>query len=114
MVHSINTKAELSVEATSYYGLPEYGKLLLGNQGFEFFSDRDVRRNIQIPWKEISHISASVLFGKWIVRYCVYTKSAGTFSFASKKPKEVLTLAGKYIGADQLVYAKTLVSVIKK
>lgn len=114
MIQSINSKAELSVEATSYYSIAEYGKLLLGDKGFEFYCDRNIKRNIQIPWNEITCVSATVLFKKWIVRFCIHTKANGDFMFASKKAKQVLIICGNHIGKEHLVHSKTLLSRFRK
>ena len=45
MVQSINTKVDLVIEGTSHMGLTDYGKIMIGDKGFEFFNDRDVRKN---------------------------------------------------------------------
>lgn len=62
MVQSINTKVDLVIEGTSHMGLTDYGKIMIGDKGFEFFNDRDVRKNIQIPWTEVDLVIASVMF----------------------------------------------------
>ena len=49
MVQSINTKVELVINATSFTALTDYGKIMIGDKGFEFFNDRDARQFIQIP-----------------------------------------------------------------
>lgn len=50
MVQSLNTKVELTVNATSFMGLANYGKIMVGDKAFEFYDDQDVRKYIQIPW----------------------------------------------------------------
>ena len=62
MVQSINTKVDLTMAGTSYMGLSDYGKIMIGDKGFEFFNDRDVRKYIQIPWEEVDVVIASVMF----------------------------------------------------
>ena len=63
---------------TSYMGLSDYGKIMIGDKGFEFFNDRDVRKYIQIPWEEVDVVIASVMFkGKWIPRFALRTKKNG-------------------------------------
>ncbi|HDU1249906.1 TPA: DUF956 family protein, partial [Listeria monocytogenes] len=52
MVQSINTKVDLTIDATAYTGLTDYGKIMIGDKGFEFFNSRDVRKFVQIPWEE--------------------------------------------------------------
>ncbi|MFS1260867.1 DUF956 family protein, partial [Enterococcus lactis] len=41
MVQSINTKVDLTINATSYLGIAEYGKIMIGDKGFEFYNERD-------------------------------------------------------------------------
>ena len=41
MVQSINTKVDLTIDATSYLGVADYGKIMIGDKGFEFFNNRD-------------------------------------------------------------------------
>lgn len=36
MVQSINTKVDLVIEGTSHMGLTDYGKIMIGDKGFEF------------------------------------------------------------------------------
>lgn len=75
MVQSINTKVDLTIDATSYLGVADYGKIMIGDKGFEFFNNRDARKFVQIPWEEVDYVVASVVFkGKWIPRYAIQTK----------------------------------------
>lgn len=37
LVQSINTKVDLTIDATAYTGLTDYGKIMIGDKGFEFF-----------------------------------------------------------------------------
>ena len=70
MAQSINTRVDVVVEATSYQGLTNYGKIMVGDKGFEFFNTRNVNDYIQIPWEEVDYVIASVMFkGKKIPRY---------------------------------------------
>lgn len=82
MAQSLNTKVDLTIKATSYFGMTSYGKVMVGDKAFEFYNDRNVNDYIQIPWDEVDKIAASVLFkGKWISRFVIMTKSSGNFSF---------------------------------
>lgn len=75
MVQSINTKVDLVIDATSFTGLTDYGQIMIGNNGFEFYHARDRRKYIQIPWEEVDYVLASVMLkGKWIPRYAIQTK----------------------------------------
>jgi len=70
MAQSINTRVDVVVEATSYQGLTNYGKIMVGDKGFEFFNTRNVNDYIQIPWGEVDYVIASVMFkGKKITRF---------------------------------------------
>ena len=72
MAQSINTRVDVVVEATSYQGLTNYGKIMVGDKGFEFFNTRNVNDYIQIPWEEVDYVIASVMFkGKKIPRYAM-------------------------------------------
>ncbi|WP_368985486.1 DUF956 family protein [Caldifermentibacillus hisashii] len=115
MVQSINTKVDLVIDATSHLGLPEYGKIMIGDKGFEFYNDRDARKFIQIPWEEVDYVIASVMFkGKWLPRYAIQTKRNGTFSFSSKEPKKVLRAIREYVDPNQMVQSLSFFDVVKR
>ncbi|MBP1917029.1 hypothetical protein J2Z23_004014 [Lederbergia galactosidilyticus] len=115
MVQSINTKIDLVIDATSHMGISEYGKIMIGDKGFEFYNDRDARKFIQIPWEEVDHVIASVMFkGKWIPRYAIKTKRSGTFSFSSKDPKKVLRTIREYVDPNHMVQSLSFFAVIKR
>jgi hypothetical protein len=113
MVQSINTKVDLVIEATSHTGISSYGKIMIGDKGFEFYNSRDARKFIQIPWEEVDYVIASVLLkGKWIPRYAIQTKQNGTYAFSSKDPKKVLRAAREY-NSDHMVQSLGVLDVIK-
>lgn len=115
MVQSINTKVDLTIDATSYLGVADYGKIMIGDKGFEFFNNRDARKFVQIPWEEVDYVIASVVFkGKWIPRYAIQTKKNGTYSFASKEPKRVLRAIREYVDPDHMVRSLGFFDVIKR
>ena len=88
MVESLNAKVDMVVDGTSYMGLTDYGKIMIGDQAFEFYHHRDPRKFIQIPWEEVDYVLASVMFkGKWIPRFALQTKKDGTYTFSSKIPR---------------------------
>ena len=85
MVQSLNTKVDLTVKATSYLGLANYGEVMIGDKAFEFYNEKNIRDYIQIPWEEVNCVMASVMFkGKWIPRFAVVTKNNGNFTFSSR------------------------------
>ncbi|MBS4534493.1 DUF956 family protein [Clostridium sp. D2Q-14] len=115
MVQSLNTKVDLVIDATAFTGLTDYGKIMIGDKGFEFYNSRDARKFIQIPWKEVDYVVASVLFkGRWIPRYAIQTKRNGTYTFASKKPKVVLRTMREYVDPSHMVHSLSFFDVVKR
>ena len=115
MVQSINTKVDLVEKATSFLGFTDYGKIMIGDKGFEFYDDRKAKNFIQIPWEEIDCVITSVMFkGKWIPRFAVKTKRDGTFTFSAKDPKKVLRGMREYIGSEKIVRSLSFFQVIKR
>ena len=115
MVQSLNTKVDLTISATSYLGISNYGKVMIGDKAFEYYNDRNVEDYIQIPWEEVDYIAASVLFGgKWISRFAIFTKENGHFSFSTRDNKKTLRAVNQYIESDKLVRSITFMQVIKR
>ncbi|MCH1627508.1 DUF956 family protein [Ferdinandcohnia quinoae] len=115
MVQSINTKVDLVIDATSHMGISDYGKIMIGDQGFEFYNNRDARKFIQIPWIEVEYVIASVMLkGKWIPRYAIQTKRNGKFIFSSKEQKKVLRTIREYVDPNQMVQSLSFFDVIKR
>lgn len=115
MVQSLNTKIDLTIDATSFMGINEYGQLMVGDKAFEFYNSRDTRKFIQIPWEEVDYVIASVMFkGKWIPRYAIQTKRNGMFTFASKEPKKVLRAIREYVDPDRMVHSLGFFDVLKR
>lgn len=115
MVQSINTKVDLVIDATAFTGLTDYGKIMIGDRGFEFYHARDTRKFVQIPWEEIDYVIASVMFkGKWIPRYTIQTKKNGTYTFSSKEPKKVLRAIRKYVDPSRMVQSLSFFDVVKR
>ena len=115
MVQSINTKSELVIEGTAFMGMPAYGKIMIGDKGFEFFNEKNVRDFYQIPWNEVDWVIASVIFkGKWIPRFAINTKKNGTYTFAAKDPKRVLRAIRVHIPAERIVKSLTFWQVVKR
>lgn len=115
MAQSLNTKVDFTAKSTSFLGFAKYGNIMVGDKAFEFYNEKNVSDNIQIPWEEIDGIMASVLFrGKWIPRFAVVTKNNGNFVFSSKECKALLRAINKYIPSDKLVRSLSFFQVIKK
>lgn len=115
MVQSLNTKVDLVIDATAFTGLADYGKIMIGDKGFEFYNSRDTRKFIQIPWEEVDYVIASIMFkGKWIPRYAIRTKKNGTYTFSSKDSKKVLRTVRNYVDPDHIVRSLSFFDVIKR
>ena len=115
MAQSMNTKVDLTIPATSYLTMSSYGKIMIGDNAFEFYNDRNVEDYIQIPWEEVDYIAASVMRkGKWINRFVIFTKRNGKYSFSARDNKLVLRTIRNYIPADRLVKSDTFFGVISK
>lgn len=103
------------MDATAFTGFTDYGKVMIGDKGFEFYNSRDSRKYIQIPWEEVDYVIASVLLkGKWIPRYAIKTKKNGTYTFASKDAKKVLRAVRKYVDPSHMVQSLSFFDVVKK
>ncbi|BDR56977.1 DUF956 family protein [Xylocopilactobacillus apis] len=115
MVESINTKSELVERGTSLQGIPTYGSIMIGDKGFEYYNEKNVRDFYQIPWTEIEYVLVSVNFGgRWIPRFAIQTKKNGTYSFASKDPKRVLRQIREHIPADRIRKSLTFLQVLTR
>ncbi|WP_179393999.1 DUF956 family protein [Lacticaseibacillus absianus] len=114
MVESLNTKVDMVTEATSFLGMPAYGKIMIGDKGFEFYNNTKAKDYIQIPWIEVDHVDVSVVFGgKWIPRYAVATRRNGVYTFASKDPKAVLRAVREHIPADRILKSLSFFQVLR-
>lgn len=115
VVKSINTKVDLTIDATSFLGTASYGQIMIGDNGFEFYDQSNPKKNIQIPWNQVSYVIVSILFkGHWIPRYALRTKRSGTYSFSSKDPKRVLRAIRVYIQPERIVRSLTFWQVVKR
>jgi hypothetical protein len=115
MVQSLNTKVDLVINATALTGFTEYGKIMIGDKGFEFYNSRDSRKYIQIPWEDVDKVIASVMLkGKWIPRYAFRTKKNVTYIFSSKDPKKVLRAVRKYVEPNNMVNSLSFFDVVKR
>ena len=63
LVQSLNTKVDMVVKATAFHDLNAYGQIMIGDKGFEFYNQRNVKDFIQIPWEEVDYVIASVILG---------------------------------------------------
>ncbi|RVU70191.1 MULTISPECIES: DUF956 family protein [Lactobacillus] len=115
MVKSINTKVDLTQNATWFRGIASYGKVMIGDKAFEFYNERNINDFVQIPWNEVTYVVADVKFhGKYIPRFEIRTKSSGNFIFATKDPKKTLRAIRNYIPADHMRKALSLWQGLKR
>ena len=115
MVQSINTKVDMVIDATSFHGMNNYGKIMIGDRGFEYYNNRKTEDYMQFPWTEVDYVIASVMFGgKWIPRFAIQTKKNGTYTFAAKNPKKVLRAINQYIADDHMVRSLGFFDVLKR
>ncbi|MCU7720981.1 DUF956 family protein [Enterococcus faecium] len=115
MVQSINTKVDLVIDATSFTGLTDYGQIMIGDNGFEFYHARDRRKYIQIPWEEVDYVLASVMLkGKWIPRYAIQTKKMVHTHFLPKNLKKCFSAIREYVDEDRMVQSLSFFDVVKR
>ena len=115
MVQSLNTKVDLTINATSYLGMASYGKVLVGDKAFEFYNDKNVSDYIQIPWEEVTCVMASVIFkGKWIPRFALVTKDNGNFIFSTRDNKKTLRAIRNYVDPKNMVKSLSFFQVLSR
>ena len=115
MVQSLNTKVDLTIDATSFLGINEYGKIMIGDKAFEFYNDRDQRKFIQIPWEDVDYVIASVMFkGRLDPKVRYSDEKNGTYTFSSKEPKKVLRAIRVYVDPDHMVHSLGFFDVLKR
>ena len=114
MAQSQNTKVDLAVQATSFMGLAEYGNMMVGDRALEFYNDRNVEDYIQIPWDQVDHISASVMFGgRLIARWAVFTVGGASYSFSTRDNRATLRAVRDHIGGEKIVRSPTFFGVLR-
>ncbi|MCH4168767.1 MAG: DUF956 family protein [Streptococcaceae bacterium] len=116
MAISLNQKVLFSTKANSFNsGLGnKHGNILIGNQAFEFYNDRNPEDFIQIPWKEVTKVRAQIYFGNRYIRgFFIDTKDAGTFNFVVKDAGKALKTMRDFIGNEKIVKNKAPISLKK-
>lgn len=114
MVQSQNKKVDLSIKARCLNGFTSDGDIMIGDKAFEYYNEKNLEDYIQIPYTEISFVSASVLFGKKINRFAIHTRESGNFIFTSKDNKKVLRSLNNYIDSNKLRRSLSFFEVIKR
>ncbi|WP_250277828.1 DUF956 family protein [[Clostridium] colinum] len=114
MVQSLNSKVDLVKDAIFYSILPNYGKIMIGDAGFEFYNNANPKKCIQIKWSNINYITASVMLkNKWIQRFAITLNNNKTYYFSAKQPKEVLRAINVYIPLNKMFHSLTIMDRIK-
>lgn len=115
MVRSLNSTVELTANATWFRGMPNYGKVMLGDKAFEYYNDKNVGDYVQIPWEEITYVIADVHFnGRYIPRFEIRTKKNGNFIFNTKDPKKTLRVMRNHIPANHMRRALSVGQKLKQ
>lgn len=114
MVQSQNKEVDLSIKARCLNGFTSDGDIMIGDKAFEYYNEKNLEDYIQIPYKEISFVSASVLFGKKINRFAIHTRENGNFIFTSRDNKKVLRALNNYIDSNKLRRSLSFFEVIKR
>ncbi|WP_276876299.1 DUF956 family protein [Anaerococcus hydrogenalis] len=114
MVQSQNKEVDLSIKARCLNGFTSDGDIMIGDKAFEYYNEKNLGDYIQIPYKEISFVSASVLFGKKINRFAIHTRENGNFIFTSRDNKKVLRALNTYIDSNKLRRSLSFFEVIKR
>ncbi|MCD5448621.1 DUF956 family protein [Lactobacillus delbrueckii subsp. lactis] len=114
MAQSMNKTVDLAVSGTWFRAMTTYGKVMIGDEAFEFYNGKNVEDYIQIPWDQITYVVADVHFkGKYIPRFEIRTKKDGKFIFITKDPKKTLRAIRKYVPADHMRQALGVWDTIK-
>ena len=68
MAQSLNTKVDLVMDATSFHGMNNYGKIMIGDRGFEYYNEKKMndyirhsdkkKRNLYLCSKESKRTSS--------------------------------------------------------
>lgn len=114
MVESQNKSVDLTIKARFLNGLTSDGNIMIGDKAFEYYNEKNIKDFIQIPYKEISYISASVIFKKKITRFAIHTKANGDFIFTTADNKKTLRAINKYVDSNKLRRSLSFFEVIKR
>lgn len=112
MAQSLNSSVDFTIKATSFSGLGTYGDVLVGNNAFEFYNERNPEDFIQIPWEEVDHIAAEVI-GKNITRFAIFIRQGGHFAFSTRDNKATLRSMRPYVPEDRMVRSQSFGDVLK-
>ena len=104
MAQSQNTKVDLTIPATMFVGLTTTGSMMVGDKALEYYNERNVEDYIQIPWDQIDHVAASVMFGgRLIPRFAIFTKQNGHYAFSTRNNHATLRAIRDHVGNEKVV-----------
>lgn len=113
MAQSQNTKVELTTPASSFSGLSSYGNVMVGDRAFEYYNEKNVEDYIQIPWDQIDHVAASVMFGgRLIPRFAIFTKQNGHYAFSTRNNHATLRAIRDHVGNEKVVRSLNFFDVV--
>lgn len=114
MAQSLNTRAEFVGEGIAYIGFAKYGKIMLGDSAFEFFSDRSVEDNVIIPLDKIKRVEGSVYGKKIGRRFNIILQNNSKLCFGAKDSGKILKLLREKLGNENVVKAPTFLGTLSK
>lgn len=113
----LNSEVEFMTRANSKLNplAPHSGIILLGNNGFEFRSEKSPGF-IQIPWSSIVEVRVQIFFNGMYVRgFFIRTDEEQEFEFIVSDAKETLRNMRKHLNREQFVrQASNLAQVFKR
>ena len=113
MAQSQNSSVDLALKATSFQGLTTYGDVMVGNAAFEFYNEKNPEDYIQIPWDQIDHVAASVMFGgRLIPRFAIFTRQNGHYAFSTRNNHATLRAIRDHIGNEKVVRSLNFLDVV--
>lgn len=112
-VESLNSEVDISIRGQSFLGLGSYGTVEVGDAAFEYYCESNPKDFIQIPWEEVDHIAASVIFNKWISRFAIFTKQNGTYKFSTRDNKKTLRAVRKHFPAEKMLRSLSFLDVFR-
>ena len=114
MAQSQNTTVDLTIPATMFTGFSVTGSMMVGDRALEFYNERNVEDYIQIPWDQIDHVAASVMFrGRVIARWAVFTVGGANYSFSTRDNRAALRAVRDHIGGEKVLRSATFFGVIR-
>ncbi|WP_028124845.1 DUF956 family protein [Eremococcus coleocola] len=106
MVQSLNRKVDFNTKANLMSGGvgSKHGDILIGDQAFEFYNERNPESFLQIPWVSIEKVRAQLFFGNRYIRgFFIDTDQGVSFNFIVKDAGKSLKAMRTYLGNEKIV-----------